>query len=211
MAWRPACSPGSIRLPVFMRTCSGRSAPLGAEAPLLARLYRRFVDRPGDRRLIESDAPIYDRDHQQIIGRLQVTQTADQRIRLRDRALTRMLNFTLSTSIVAVGLMFAFAEDVTLRFVRGMREVMLDNMSAVVGEMNAKMVELLLRFARCSCARRHRHRSSHFSFPFLRNYAERTSLVCEVVHAALRDFFLPFLARADAALFADRGFWDRSR
>jgi two-component system sensor histidine kinase ChvG len=95
-----------------------QSTPLSAEAPLLARLYRRFVDRPGERRLIESDAPIYDRDHQELIGKLEVTQTADPWIRLRDHALTRMLNFTLSTSVVAVSLMFAFAAWLALRLAR---------------------------------------------------------------------------------------------
>src|SRR5580658_6058677 len=72
-----------------------QSVGLGREPPLLARLYRRFVDRPGERQLIESDAPIYDRDHLSVIGRLDVTQTADRWIGLRDHALTRMLNFTV--------------------------------------------------------------------------------------------------------------------
>ncbi|HYB32509.1 MAG TPA: ATP-binding protein [Steroidobacteraceae bacterium] len=95
-----------------------QTTALGAEGPVLARLYRRFVDRPGDRRLIESDAPIYDRDHQEVIGRLEVTQTADRWIRLRDHALTRMLNLTLSTSVVAVSLMFAFAAWLAVRLAR---------------------------------------------------------------------------------------------
>src|SRR2546429_1124735 len=82
---------------------------LGAETPILARLYRRFVDRPGTRALLESSAPIYDRDHKGVIGTLEVTQTANRWIRLRDHALMRMLNFSLSTSAVAVTLMFAFA------------------------------------------------------------------------------------------------------
>src|SRR2546430_16519694 len=43
---------------------------LGAETPILARLYRRFVDRPGTRALLESSAPIYDRDHKGVIGTL---------------------------------------------------------------------------------------------------------------------------------------------
>ena len=94
---------------------SGISSP---EAPLLARLYRRFVDRPGERQLLESDAPIYDRDHRDLIGRLQVTQTADRWIRLRDHALTRMLNFTLVTSAVVVTAMFAFAAWLALRLAR---------------------------------------------------------------------------------------------
>jgi two-component system, OmpR family, sensor histidine kinase ChvG len=91
---------------------------LGSEAPLLARLYRRFVDRPGERRLIEADAPIYDSDHRAIIGKLEVTQTPDRWVRLRDRALTRMLNFTLSTTLVAVILTFAFAAWLALRLAR---------------------------------------------------------------------------------------------
>jgi signal transduction histidine kinase len=86
--------------------------------PLLARLYRRFVDRPGAPRYIEAQAPIYDRDHREMIGGLEVTQTADLWLRLRDRALTHMLNFTLGTSIAAVTLMFAFAAWLALRLAR---------------------------------------------------------------------------------------------
>jgi two-component system, OmpR family, sensor histidine kinase ChvG len=91
---------------------------LGSETPILARLYRRFVDRPGTRQLLESSAPIYDRDHKGVIGKLEVTQTANRWIRLRDHALTRMLNFSLSTSAVAVTLMFAFAAWLALRLSR---------------------------------------------------------------------------------------------
>ena len=91
---------------------------LRSESPLLARLYRRFVDRPGERQLIESSAPIYDRDHQGVIGTLAVTQAADRWIHLRDHALTRMLNFALLTSVVAVTLMFAFAAWLALRLAR---------------------------------------------------------------------------------------------
>ncbi len=95
-----------------------RSGELGPEPGILARFYRRFVDRPGERRLIESTAPIYDRDHRYIIGALQVTQTADRWLSLRDRALTRMLNFTLITSAVAVIAMFAFAARLAVRLSR---------------------------------------------------------------------------------------------
>jgi two-component system, OmpR family, sensor histidine kinase ChvG len=91
---------------------------LGSEVPLLARLYRRFIDRPGERQLIEADASIYDSDHRDVIGKLEVTQTPDRWIRLRDHALTRMLNFTLSTTLVAVILMFAFAAWLALRLAR---------------------------------------------------------------------------------------------
>ena len=95
-----------------------QSTDLSAGAPLLARLYRRFVDRPGERQLLEAAAPIYDRDHLGIIGTLAVTQTADRWIGLRDHALTRMLNFTLGTSVVAVIAMFAFAAWLALRLAR---------------------------------------------------------------------------------------------
>jgi two-component system, OmpR family, sensor histidine kinase ChvG len=95
-----------------------QSPALSLESPILARLYRRFVDRPGERQLIASDAPIYDRDHREIIGRLEATQTADRWIRLRDRALTRMLNFSLITSAVAVIATFGFAAWLALRLAR---------------------------------------------------------------------------------------------
>jgi two-component system, OmpR family, sensor histidine kinase ChvG len=91
---------------------------LGSGTPLLARLYRRFVDRPGQPRLIEAEARIYDRDHREVIGGLEVTQTADRWLSLRDRALTHMLNFTLGTSVAAVLLMFAFAAWLALRLAR---------------------------------------------------------------------------------------------
>jgi signal transduction histidine kinase len=90
----------------------------GGSPPLLARLYRRFVDRPGAPRYLETRAAIYDRDHGETIGGLEVTQTADLWLRLRDRALTHMLNFTLGTSVVAVILMFAFAAWLALRLAR---------------------------------------------------------------------------------------------
>ena len=95
-----------------------QSPALSPESPILARLYRRFVDRPGERQVISSDAPIYDRDHREIIGQLEATQTADRWIRLRDRALTRMLNFSVITSAVAVIATFGFAAWLALRLAR---------------------------------------------------------------------------------------------
>jgi two-component system, OmpR family, sensor histidine kinase ChvG len=85
---------------------------------VLARFYRRFVDRPSDRTLIVASAPIYDRDHHEVIGNLTATETADRWTRLRDRALTEMLNFTLITSAVAVTAMFAFAAWLAVRLSR---------------------------------------------------------------------------------------------
>jgi len=95
-----------------------QAAVLAPAPALLARLYRRFVDRPGAPATIEARAPIYDRDHRTVIGTIEVTQTADRWIRLRDRALTRMLNLTLATAMVVVIAMFAFAAWLALRLAR---------------------------------------------------------------------------------------------
>ena len=91
---------------------------LGHQSGILASFYRRFVDRPSDRTLIESPAPIYDRDHREIIGNLQATETANRWLALRDRALTEMLNFTLITTLVAVTAMFTFAAWLAVRLSR---------------------------------------------------------------------------------------------
>ena len=95
-----------------------RPANLSPEAPMLARLYRRFVDRPSARQPLESSSPIYDRDHAFVIGKLEVTQSADRWIRLRDRALTHMLNFTLATSAIVISAILAFAAWLALRLAR---------------------------------------------------------------------------------------------
>ncbi|HEX4619861.1 MAG TPA: hypothetical protein VH135_09030, partial [Steroidobacteraceae bacterium] len=95
-----------------------RVAELAPAPPLIARLYRRFVDQPGTQPPIEARVAIYDREHTRAIGALEVTQTPDRWLRLRDRALTRMLNFTLATSVVVVIAMFAFAAWLALRLSR---------------------------------------------------------------------------------------------
>ena len=91
---------------------------LGHQSGILASFYRRFVDRPSDRTLIESAAPIYDRDHRETIGNLQATETANRWLALRDRALTEMLNLTLITTLVAVTAMFTFAAWLAVRLSR---------------------------------------------------------------------------------------------
>jgi two-component system sensor histidine kinase ChvG len=91
---------------------------LGPERGILAQFYRRFVDRPGTRLIIDSTADIYDREHKQIIGSLQVSQTEDRWLMLRDRALTRMLNLTLIISAIAVIATFIFAARLALRLSR---------------------------------------------------------------------------------------------
>jgi signal transduction histidine kinase len=91
---------------------------LDADRGLLARIYRRLLDKPGERRMLEADGSIYDHDHQHVIGILRVTQTVDRWVTLRDQALTTLLNFTLTISLVAVLIMFAFAARLALRLSR---------------------------------------------------------------------------------------------
>jgi signal transduction histidine kinase len=95
-----------------------RPTVLKPEAPILARLYRRLIDRPDARAPLQSVSPIYDRDHAFEIGRLEVIQTADRWIRLRDRALTHMLNFTLATSLIVVTAILVFATWLGMRLSR---------------------------------------------------------------------------------------------
>jgi signal transduction histidine kinase len=94
------------------------AAVLGPERGILAQFYRRFVDRPGTRRVIDSAADIYDREHKQIIGTLQVAQTEDRWLILRDRALTHMLNLTLVISAILVVATFIFAAWLAVRLSR---------------------------------------------------------------------------------------------
>jgi len=94
------------------------NALLGPERGILAQLRRRFVDRPGIRRIIDSKADIYDRERKEVIGSLQVSQTEDRWLSLRDRALTHMLNLTLTISAVAVIATFIFAASLAVRLSR---------------------------------------------------------------------------------------------
>jgi len=96
----------------------GQVTILNPQRGVLALFYRRFVDRPRDGSLMVSSAPIYDRDHHDVIGNLRATETALRWTKLRDRALTEMLNFTLITSAIAVIAMFAFAAWLAVRLSR---------------------------------------------------------------------------------------------
>jgi two-component system sensor histidine kinase ChvG len=90
----------------------------GPERGILAQFYRRFVDQPGRRRVIDSNADIYDREHKRVIGSLMVSQTEDRWLVLRDRALTHMLNLTLIISAVVVTATFIFAARLAVRLSR---------------------------------------------------------------------------------------------
>ncbi|MBS0421479.1 MAG: hypothetical protein JSR66_27470 [Proteobacteria bacterium] len=91
---------------------------LGPERGILTQFYRRFVDRPGTRLVIDSKADIYNREHTKVIGSLEVSQTEDRWLALRDRALTHMLNLTLVISAIAVIATFIFAASLALRLSR---------------------------------------------------------------------------------------------
>jgi two-component system, OmpR family, sensor histidine kinase ChvG len=91
---------------------------LAPEPGILTQIYRRFVDRSGEPQFIASDAPIYDAGHRAVIGELEVTQAANRWEGLRDRALTRMLDWTLVTSAMLVIVTFAFAAWLALRLSR---------------------------------------------------------------------------------------------
>jgi two-component system, OmpR family, sensor histidine kinase ChvG len=91
---------------------------LGPKSGMLASFYRLFVDRPADQALIDSSAPIYDRDHRNIIGNLKATETGQRWLNLRDRALTEMLSFALLTTVLVVIAMFAFSAWLAVRLSR---------------------------------------------------------------------------------------------
>ena len=91
---------------------------LAPEPGILTQIYRRFVDRDREPQFIASAAPIYGREHHTVIGEIGVTQAANRWQGLRDRALTRMLDWTLVTSVIVVIVTFAFAARLALRLSR---------------------------------------------------------------------------------------------
>jgi two-component system, OmpR family, sensor histidine kinase ChvG len=90
----------------------------GAERGLLPQLYRRLLERPDDMRVVAAQAPIAGVDRRQTLGFVQITETAERSLALRDKALTQLLDFTLITSALAVTLMFAFAAWLAVRLAR---------------------------------------------------------------------------------------------
>ncbi|HPF25112.1 MAG TPA: ATP-binding protein [Steroidobacteraceae bacterium] len=71
-----------------------------------------------NRVIVTAAVPIFDNDRQQVIGVLQLAQTADRWLTLRDRALTRLLNLTLLATGLAVLATFWFAGRLALRIAR---------------------------------------------------------------------------------------------
>jgi len=92
---------------------------------------------------VAAAAPIKSADGRQIIGVIQLAQTADRWLTLRDQALTRLLNLTLIVTLFAVGAAFWFAGRMTLRITRlgNASETALGregNLSRVLPESNAR-------------------------------------------------------------------------
>jgi two-component system sensor histidine kinase ChvG len=82
-----------------------------AETALFAGRYENSV-------IVAAAAPIFSADGRQVIGVIQLAQTADRWLTLRDRALTRLLNLTLFVTLFAVVASFWFAGRMTLRISR---------------------------------------------------------------------------------------------
>jgi two-component system, OmpR family, sensor histidine kinase ChvG len=90
----------------------------GAERGLLPQLYRRMLERPDDRKVVAAQAPIAALDKHQTLGTVQIVETAERSLTLRDKALTQLLDFTLITSALVVILMFSFAAWLAWRLAR---------------------------------------------------------------------------------------------
>ncbi len=82
-----------------------------AETALFAGRYENSV-------IVAAAAPIFSADGKRVIGVIQLAQTADRWLTLRDRALTRLLNLTLFVTVFAVVAAFWFAGRMTLRISR---------------------------------------------------------------------------------------------
>jgi two-component system sensor histidine kinase ChvG len=77
-----------------------------------------FAGRYENSVIVAAAAPIFSADGTQVIGVIQLAQTADRWLTLRDRALTRLLNLTLFVTLFAVVAAFWFAGRMTLRISR---------------------------------------------------------------------------------------------
>jgi two-component system, OmpR family, sensor histidine kinase ChvG len=78
----------------------------------------QFAGRYENSVIIAAAAPIYSADGKNVFGVIQLAQTADRWLTLRDTALTRLLNLTLFVTLFAVVAAFWFAGRMTLRISR---------------------------------------------------------------------------------------------
>lgn len=110
----------------------GRVDSIQARAAAAGRTASALLASRGEERLIVTAiAPVFDTD-QRILGMVQVAQTADRWLVLRDRALTRLLNLTLLVSALAMIAVLLFSVWLTtrLRRLRNASEQALDASSA---------------------------------------------------------------------------------
>jgi two-component system sensor histidine kinase ChvG len=77
-----------------------------------------FAGRYENSVIVAAAAPIFSADGEHVFGVIQLAQTADRWLTLRDRALTRLLNLTLFVTLFAVVAAFWFAGRMTLRISR---------------------------------------------------------------------------------------------
>jgi dedicated sortase system histidine kinase len=77
-----------------------------------------FAGRYENSVIVAAASPIYSSDGKSVFGVIQLAQTADRWLTLRDRALTRLLNLTLFVTLFAVVAAFWFAGRMTLRISR---------------------------------------------------------------------------------------------
>ncbi|MEO8061897.1 MAG: ATP-binding protein [Pseudomonadota bacterium] len=106
--------PRSVSQPERERSAqslTSKAARGHAETALFAGRYENSV-------IVAAAAPIFSADGKQVLGVIQLAQTADRWLTLRDRALTRLLNLTLIVTLFAVGAAFWFAGRMTLRITR---------------------------------------------------------------------------------------------
>jgi signal transduction histidine kinase len=89
-----------------------------AERGLLPQLYRRLLERRDDRNVVAAQAPITALDRHQGLGTVQIMETSEHSLTLRDKALTQLLDFTIITSALAISVMFAFAAWLAWRLAR---------------------------------------------------------------------------------------------
>ena len=118
-----ACT-GCSSMATRCRAASRRRNASARREALTARVARGkpetalFAGRYENSVIVAAAAPIFSADGKHVFGVIQLAQTADRWLTLRDRALTRLLNLTLFVTLFAVVAAFWFAGRMTLRISR---------------------------------------------------------------------------------------------
>ena len=109
---------GAIPRSVSLLDRARASQDLTSRAARGAPATALFAGRYENSVIVAAAAPIFADDGHSVLGVIQLAQTADRWLTLRDRALTRLLNLTLIVTLIAVGAAFWFAGRMTLRISR---------------------------------------------------------------------------------------------